>query len=222
MDENNFEIEKNSFNYVNNPQNNEQYANNNNVQMNNQNEYTGIGRNIIHPKIPGVDGYKVFIRQDGFPDFGNFVYFDDKVEFNPNKYRRPEIYFGYVHDQYIVPQILGLKNKNTSKEVEENKEEKHEEKKTEEKKNVKVKKTKKDNTVKNLDDIMKKFNLRYIEPPKVEKVVEPPPEEENVEEEENPKDKNKKGKDAKDAKGKNVKDDKSDKNKATANKGNKK
>ena len=222
MDENIFEIEKNSFNYVNNPQNNEQYANNNNVQMNNQNEYTGIGRNIIHPKIPGVDGYKVFIRQDGFPDFGNFVYFDDKVEFDPNKYRRPEIYFGYVHDQYIVPQILGLKNKNTSKEVEENKEEKHEEKKTEEKKNVKVKKTKKDNTVKNLDDIMKKFNLRYIEPPKVEKVVEPPPEEENVEEEENPKDKNKKGKDAKDAKGKNVKDDKSDKNKTTANKGNKK
>ena len=222
MNENNFEIEKNSFNYVNNPQNNEQYANNNNVQMNNQNEYTGIGRNIIHPKRPGVDGYKVFIRQDGFPDFGNFVYFDDKVEFDPNKYRRPEIYFGYVHDQYIVPQILGLKNKNTSKEVEENKEEKHEEKKTEEKKNVKVKKTKKDNTVKNLDDIMKKFNLRYIEPPKVEKVVEPPPEEENVEEEENPKDKNKKGKDAKDAKGKNVKDDKSDKNKATANKGNKK
>ena len=112
MDGNNFEIEKNSFNYVNNPQNVEQHINNNNVEMNNQNEYTGIGRNVIHPNRPGVDGYKVFIRQDGFPDFGNFVYFDDKVEFDPNKYRRPEIYFGFVHDQYIVPQILGLKNKN--------------------------------------------------------------------------------------------------------------
>ena len=221
MDGNNFEIEKNSFNYVNNPQNVEQHINNNNVEMNNQNEYTGIGRNVIHPNRPGVDGYKVFIRQDGFPDFGNFVYFDDKVEFDPNKYRRPEIYFGFVHDQYIVPQILGLKNKN-KKEVEEKKEEKVEEKKTEEKKNVKVKKSKKETTVKNLDDIMKKFNLKYIEPPKVEKVLEPPPEEENVEEEENPKDKNKKGKDAKDAKGKNVKDDKTDKNKAAANKGNKK
>ena len=221
MDGNNFEIEKNSFNYVNNPQNVEQHINNNNVEMNNQNEYTGIGRNVIHPNRPGVDGYKVFIRQDGFPDFGNFVYFDDKVEFDPNKYRRPEIYFGFVHDQYIVPQILGLKNKN-KKEVEEKKEEKVEEKKTEEKKNVKVKKSKKETTVKNLDDIMKKFNLKYIEPPKVEKVVEPPPEEENIEEEENPKDKNKKGKDAKDAKGKNVKDDKTDKNKAAANKGNKK
>ena len=221
MDGNNFEIEKNSFNYVNNPQNVEQHINNNNVEMNNQNEYTGIGRNVIHPNRPGVDGYKVFIRQDGFPDFGNFVYFDDKVEFDPNKYRRPEIYFGFVHDQYIVPQILGLKNKN-KKEVEEKKEEKVEEKKTEEKKNVKVKKSNKETTIKNLDDIMKKFNLKYIEPPKVEKVVEPPPEEENVEEEENPKDKNKKGKDAKDAKGKNVKDDKTDKNKAAANKGNKK
>ena len=210
MDGNNFEIEKNSFNYVNNPQNVEQHINNNNVEMNNQNEYTGIGRNVIHPNRPGVDGYKVFIRQDGFPDFGNFVYFDDKVEFDPNKYRRPEIYFGFVHDQYIVPQILGLKNK---KEVEEKKEEKVEEKKTEEKKNVKVKKSKKETTVKNLDDIMKKFNLKYIEPPKVEKVVEPPPEEENVEEEENPKDKNKKGKDTNSAKGKNVKDDK---NKANA------
>ena len=221
MDGNNFEIEKNSFNYVNNPQNNDHHINNNNVEMNNQNEYTGIGRNVIHPNRPGVDGYKVFIRQDGFPDFGNFVYFDDKVEFDPNKYRRPEIYFGFVHDQYIVPQILGLKNKN-KKEVEEKKEEKVEEKKTGEKKNVKVKKSKKETTVKNLDDIMNKFNLKYIEPPKVEKVVEPPPEEENVEEEENPKDKNKKGKDAKDAKGKNVKDDKTDKNKAAANKGNKK
>ena len=221
MDGNNFEIEKNSFNYVNDPQNHEEHINNNNIEMNNQNEYTGIGRNVIHPNMPGVDGYKVFIRQDGFPDFGNFVYFDDKVEFDPNKYRRPEIYFGFVHDQYIVPQILGLKNKN-KKEVEEKKEEKVEEKKTEEKKNVKVKKSKKETTVKNLDDIMKKFNLKYIEPPKVEKVVEPPPEEENVEEEENPKDKNKKGKDAKDAKGKNVKDDKTDKNKAAANKGNKK
>ena len=142
MDGNNFEIEKNSFNYVNNPQNNDHHINNNNVEMNNQNEYTGIGRNVIHPNRPGVDGYKVFIRQDGFPDFGNFVYFDDKVEFDPNKYRRPEIYFGFVHDQYIVPQILGLKNKN-KKEVEEKKEEKVEEKKTEEKKNVKVKKVRK-------------------------------------------------------------------------------
>ena len=37
--------------------------------------------------------------------------FDDKVEFDPNKYKRPEIYFGFIHDQYLVPKILGLRNK---------------------------------------------------------------------------------------------------------------
>ena len=204
MNDNNLEIEKNSFNYISPELTNEQPINNN-AGLNNQNDFTGIGRNIIHPNKPGIDGYKVFIRQDGFPDFGNFIYYDDKVEFDKNKYRRPEIYFGYIHDQYLVPQILGLKNKNkkeTEEKKEENQEKEKEEKKTEtdEKKNVKVKKSKKSNVVKNLDDIMNKFNLKYIEPPKVEKVVEPPPEEENVEEEENPKDKNKKGKDAKDDK----------------------
>ena len=221
MNENDLVIEKNSFNYIS-PEITNEPEINNNIEMNNENNYTGIGRNIIHPIKPGVDGYKVFIRQDGFPDFGNFVYYDDKVEFDKNKYRRPEIYFGYVHDQYIVPQILGLKN-NNKKETEEKKEETQtkDEKQKEERKNQKVKKSKKVNVVKNLDDIMNKFNLKYIEPPKVEKVVEPPPEEENVEEEENPKDKNKKGKDANAAKGKNVKDDKNDKNKP-GNKTNKK
>ena len=221
MKENDLVIEKNSFNYIS-PEITNEPEINNNIEMNNENNYTGIGRNIIHPNKPGVDGYKVFIRQDGFPDFGNFVYYDDKVEFDKNKYRRPEIYFGYVHDQYIVPQILGLKN-NNKKETEEKKEETQtkDEKQNEERKNQKVKKSKKVNVVKNLDDIMNKFNLKYIEPPKVEKVVEPPPEEENVEEEENPKDKNKKGKDANAAKGKNVKDDNNDKNKP-GNKTNKK
>ena len=221
MNENDLVIEKNSFNYIS-PEITNEPEINNNIEMNYENNYIGIGRNIIHPNKPGVDGYKVFIRQDGFPDFGNFVYYDDKVEFDKNKYHRPEIYFGYVHDQYIVPQILGLKN-NNKKETEEKKEETQtkDEKQNEEKKNQKVKKSKKVNVVKNLDDIMNKFNLKYIEPPKVEKVVEPPPEEENVEEEENPKDKNKKGKDANAAKGKNVKDDKNDKNKP-GNKTNKK
>ena len=115
--------------------------------------------------------------------------------------------------------LLGLKNKKKSEEKKDediktlNKEGKQiEEKKT------KTKKAKKENVVKNLDDIMNKLNLKYIEPPKVEKIVEPPPEEENVEEEETTKDKNKKGKDTNSTKGKNVKDDKN----KTTNKSNKK
>ena len=54
--------------------------------------------------------------QDNFPDFVNFIYFDDRVEFEPNKYKRPEIYFGFKHVQYLVPHILGLKNKKKSEE----------------------------------------------------------------------------------------------------------
>ena len=213
MDGNNFEIEKNSFNYVNNPQNNDHHINNNNVEMNNQNEYTGIGRNVIHPNRPGVDGYKVFIRQDGFPDFGNFVYFDDKVEFDPNKYRRPEIYFGFIHDQYLVPHTLGFKN-NIKKAIEDN--EKNNEKEIEmntfrksKSRKVKVKKKfnkKTPNTnIKTLDEIMNQFNLKYIEPPPKEKKVEPPPEEVPPEEEEEKKDA-KDTKDTKDSKNKGKKD----------------
>ena len=212
MSENNLEIENNSFNYINPQLNNEQQQFNNNINNINRAEI-GIGNNIIHPNKPGVDGYKVFIRQDGFPDFGNFINFDDRVEFEPKNYKRPDIYFGFVHDQYLVPTILGLKNKKNEKDKEKKEEEEEKQttsegKQTEGKK-IKSKKNKKINTVKNLDDIMAKFNLKYIEPPKIEKIVEPPPEEENVEEEENPKDKNKKGaKDSANAKGKNVKDDK--------------
>ena len=63
------------------------------------------------------------------------------------------------------------------------------------------------NTVKSLDDIMNKFNLKYIEPPPKEKKVTPPPEEIPPEEEEDNKDKNKGKKES--AKSKtNIKDDK--------------
>ena len=205
MNDNNLEIEKNSFNYINPQLNDSQPKLDNNV--NNLDEQ-GIGINIIHPNKPGVDGYKVFIRPDGFPDFGNFIYYDDKVEFDPNKYKRPEIYFGYVHDHYLIPQILGTKNMKKKEKEEEKKEEtKEENKETTDKKSKAKKKNKAINKVKNLDDIMNSLNLKYIEPPKKEKIVEPPPQEEEVvEEEDNSKDKNKKGKDA-NAKGKHAKDD---------------
>jgi len=145
--------------------------------------------------------------KDEFEDFGNFIYFDDKVEFDPKKYKRPEIYFGFIHDQYIVPQILGLKNNNKKEKKEEEVKQQNKEEKKIDNEKLKPKKINKKKVVKNLDDIMTKLNLKYIEPPKKEKIVEPlPQEEEVVEEEDNSKDKNKKGKDA-NAKGKNAKDD---------------
>ena len=144
------------------------------------------------------DSYKVFIRQDGKPDYGNFPHFDDYVEFDPKKYRRPDIYFGYVHDQYLVAHILGLKNINKNKNI--NDDEKNKEKdlrinrkstSTNPKLKAGMNSSFKNVNIKSLDDIMNKFNLKYIEPPKKEKIVEPPPEEEQPEEENKDNDKNK-------------------------------
>ena len=144
------------------------------------------------------DSYKVFIRQDGKPDYGNFPHFDDYVEFDPKKYRRPDIYFGYVHDQYLVAHILGLKNNNKKKNI--NDDEKNKEKdlrinrkstSTNPKLKAGMNSSFKNVNIKSLDDIMNKFNLKYIEPPKKEKIVEPPPEEEQPEEENKDNDKNK-------------------------------
>ena len=157
--------------------------------------------------------YRVFIRSDGKPDFGNFPIFDDYVEFDPKKYKRPEIYFGFIHDQYLVPHTLGFKN-NIKKAIEDN--EKNNEKEIEmntfrKSKSRKVKVKKKFNkktpnaNIKTLDEIMNQFNLKYIEPPPKEKKVEPPPEEVPPEEEEEKKDA-KDTKDTKDSKNKGKKD----------------
>ena len=179
--------------------------------------------------------YKVFIRPDGKPDFGNFPFFDDYVEFDPKKYKRPEIYFGFIHDQYIVPHTLGFKNnikmtvedseKNNEKDIEMNSFRKSKSKKVKVKK--KFNKKAQSINIKTLDEIMNQFNLKYIEPPPKEKKVEPPPEEIPPEEEEEKKDakdtkdtkdsKNKGKKDTPTNKAKNTKDDK-DKDKAKTNK----
>ena len=157
--------------------------------------------------------YNVFIRPDGKPDFGNFPYFNDYVEFDAEKYKRPDIYFGFVHDQYVVPHILHGKNVKKKENEDEKKDEKTEEKdvtkSTKIKSNINVKNKGKSCTVKSLDDIMNKYNLKYIEPPPKEKKVEPPPEEVPPEEEEekDSKDKNK-GKKESANKSKNAKDDK--------------
>ncbi len=157
--------------------------------------------------------YNVFIRPDGKPDFGNFPYFNDYVEFDAEKYKRPDIYFGFVHDQYVVPHILHGKNVKKKENEDEKKDEKTEEKdvtkSTKIKSNMNVKNKGKSCTVKSLDDIMNKYNLKYIEPPPKEKKVEPPPEEVPPEEEEekDSKDKNK-GKKESANKSKNAKDDK--------------
>lgn len=217
-EDNILEIEKNSFNIHN--------KSNSNI---NRKELYSIDvlkkLDMVHPinnyynnMIEPPNAYKVFIRPDAKHDFGNFSHFNDYVEFDPNKYKRPEIYFGYVHDQYIMPQILLGKvenekeKKDTLKDLDKNL--KKDSKKVKVKSNINKKG--KTNTIKSLDDIMNKYNLKYIEPPK-EKKVEPPPEEIPPEEEEENKDNKDKNKGKKESanKSKNNKDDKSKSGKPT-------
>lgn len=223
---NNLEIEKNSFNYENKPLSplsqkkfRDEYALKALRKLDMVHPINNYYNNIIEPP----NTYKVFIRPDGKPDFGNYTHFNNHVDFDPNKYRRPEIYYGYVHDQYVVPHIL-VGNVKTDKKKEKENEKIDENNQIDEKnkeldKTVKkdskkmkpksVNKKRKENTIKSLDDIMNKFNLKYIEPPPKEKKVEPPPEEQPEEEEEikDSKDKNK-GKKESANKSKNTKDDK--------------
>ena len=52
-----------------------------------------------------------------------YIITNDHADFDPKKFRRPEIYFGFVHDQYLMPHILYGKTKNdkVKKESEKNK-----------------------------------------------------------------------------------------------------
>ena len=222
----NLKIENNSFNYekplspLSEKKFRDEYALNALRKLDMVHPINNYYNNIIEPP----NTYKVFIRPDGKPDFGNYRHFNNHVDFDPQKYRRPEIYYGFVHDQYVVPQIL-LGNVRPDKKKE-NEDEKNDEKvKLDEKnkesdkkvikdtKNNKIKsgnKKGKANAIKSLDDIMNKFNLKYIEPPPKEKKVVPPPEEVPPEEEEENKDNKDKNKGKKESanKSKNAKDDK--------------
>lgn len=221
-DSNNLEIEKNSFNYS--PTNVAIIKENKRIRnypkpqakYNPEQIPSNLPRNNYYFKKYNSkeNPYNVFIRPDGKPDFGNFPYFNDYVEFDPEKYKRPEIYFGFVHDQYVVAHILNGKNIKKKDNEDDKKDEKNEEKdatKTNKMKgNKNVSSKGKACPVKSLDDIMNKYNLKYIEPPPKEKKVEPPPEEVPPEEEEDNKDGKDKNKGKKESanKSKNAKDDK--------------
>ena len=223
----NLEIEQNSLNYSNKP--NSPLTENYNTDFYSLNALKKL--DMVHPtnnyynnKIELPNTYKVFIRPDTKHDFGNYLHFNDHVDFDPKKYRRPEIYFGFVHDQYLMPHILYGKTKN-DKVKEDEESEKNDEKnkidgkmkdsdknKKNDSKKIKMKnsanKKSKANTIKSLDDIMNKYNLKYIEPPPKEKKVEPPPEEVPPEEEEENKDNKDKNKTKKESANKSKKDDK--------------
>ena len=177
---NNNDDNKNELNNIDNEPNLEKENNNNNKLNDNPNVNA-------HEEEKKVSEEKIYLRPDGKPDFGILPYFDDYVEFDPEKYKRPEIYFGFVHDQYLVPKILGAKvmnKKQQNNDIEKNDEKEATDTKKGTKKILKSSKKSSFGNVKSLDEIMEKLNLKYIEPVKKEKVVQPPPEENPPEPEE--------------------------------------
>lgn len=85
--------------------------NNNNIT--NNNEHINENNKILEKKIKIVDNknenkdkYKDCIRNEEKPDFGNFTSFNDKIDFNKNKYKKPETFFGLSHYQHLIPSDL--------------------------------------------------------------------------------------------------------------------
>ena len=59
--------------------------------------------------------YEVPLRSDGKPEFGNFPVFNSNVEFDKEKYKKPQIFHGIPHYKYLIPSDLGNKKVNTNK-----------------------------------------------------------------------------------------------------------
>ena len=95
------EVEKNSFNINNNSNSlvkNEKF---NSIEVLKKLDMVHPINNYYNNMVEPPNNYKVFIRPDAKHDFGNFAHFNEYVKFDPKKYKRSEIYYGYVHDQYM-------------------------------------------------------------------------------------------------------------------------
>ena len=156
--------------------NNDKINKNNNINNNsiNNNNNKNINENtnkLLEKNIKIVDNknvekekkddYKVFIRSDGKPDFGNFPIFNDKVDFDKNNYKKPEAYFGFSHYQYLLP------SDTNNNQIKKNKIEKIHikpvNKKELKRRSVSTFSKDEGNYYTKLDDFMNSINLKYIE-----------------------------------------------------------
>ena len=49
------------------------------------------------------------------PDFNNIPFIEDKVEFDKDKYKKPEINYSIIHDKYLIPPIENHKRNKVNK-----------------------------------------------------------------------------------------------------------
>ena len=68
-------------------------------------------KKILVKNVKLAKNNKIEIGPDGQPDFKNFTCFEDVVEFDKNKYKKPEPYYSIVHDKFLIPPIEEYKRK---------------------------------------------------------------------------------------------------------------
>ena len=160
---NNNAMDNNSEVILNKKENNNKSNINNNEHINGNNKILEKKIKIVDNKNENKDKYKVFVRSDGKPDFGNFPVFNDKVDFEKNNFKKPEKFFGLSHYQYLTPSEL---NQN---QVGKNKVEKLKipvkpiNKKEIKRKSFSTFSQEDNNYYTKLDDFMNSRNLKYIE-----------------------------------------------------------
>ena len=54
---------------------------------------------------------KITIGPDGKPDFKNFPYVEDIVEFDKDTYKKPNPFYSIQHDKFLIPPIEEFKRK---------------------------------------------------------------------------------------------------------------
>ena len=78
---------------------------------NNDDENNEENKKILDKKVKITKNNKITIGPDGKPDFKNFPYVEDVVEFDKDKYKKPSPYYSIQHDKFLIPPIEEFKRK---------------------------------------------------------------------------------------------------------------
>ena len=92
---------------INQSTNEEKESKNNNTISNNDNS----NKKILDKKLKITKNNKITIGPQGKPDFTNLPYVEDVVEFDKNKYKKPNPYYSIQHDKFLIPPIEEFKRK---------------------------------------------------------------------------------------------------------------
>ena len=66
-------------------------------------------KNILDKKVKITKNNKIIIGPDGKPDFKNYQYIEDVVEFDKDKFKKPNPFYSIPHDKFLIPPIEEFK-----------------------------------------------------------------------------------------------------------------